>query len=245
MKKIIKLEELNLNRVSFSYGDIIESEPIRNELEINYFDLGFLCNESITNFESVLQGLWNSFINLQADNIEKIHNVLIEEYNPLDNYSGETITDYGEIKTTHEKGEQVNTFEKGEQVVNLVSGKRKTTLGQATDTQINYTVNSESANLTNNFNANEKIETNNAQRVNESDSFTDTSTNETYTDTNTNEAYTDTDTTEAYKIKETKHGNLGVTQSQTMVKNEIFLRNKYNFYSIIIKMFVDNYLLFA
>lgn len=166
--------------------------------------------------------VFNHFTDTNNDSIVRIWNALAEEYEILDNYNGTTTTVTGTSTLTDVYGENNGS---------VTYGQIKTTLGSATDTTENQVANSESATQTSYLNDSKTTNTN-GQRVNTVDSYSNDTIMEEHTDTHTNSGNT---------VTETKHGNLGVTTSQSMVENEISLRRKLSFYEYITKWFVHDY----
>ncbi len=210
--------------MSFNFKDIIDGTIFKNELTINYGLWSFTHNDNVTP-KDALQGLYNHFIDMYGDDIERIYNALQEDYEVLDNYNGSTTTTIGTKTITAVIGEQNST---------LSHGATSVTLGGGTDTSINQKANSESTLFDDSFLNNEK----NTQTV-----ASKTNTSNAYDDTNRINEHTDTTTDSGNVVTEVKRGNLGLTSSQQLVTMETELRKKTNFYRIVIEdMFLHNYL---
>lgn len=225
MSKIIsKIEDTDLSRMNFAYGDIIDGAIVKNELSINYGLWSFIHSENVSS-KDALQGLWNQFLSLYGGDIERINNALAENYEILDNYNGETITTIGTKTLTNVIGRIQST---------LSHGATSVTLGGGTDTSLLQSANSESSAYSDSFLNDEKTTQTIASKTNSSIAYDDTSDTGEHTDTTTDSGNT---------ITELKHGNLGVTTSQQMLTSEIELRKKTNFYRLVIEdMFLHNYL---
>lgn len=222
--KITKINEVNISNISFNFGDIIDGAIFKNELSLNYGCWSFLHNENVEP-KDALQGLYNQFINVYGNDIERIYNALNEDYEVLDNYNGSTTTTIGTKTMTNVYGETKSTF---------THGATSSTLGGGTDTIENKKANSESALTSSSYLDDEKTEQTTASRTNSTIA---------YDDDNTINEHTDTSTDSGNTITELKHGNLGLTSSQQLITMEKDLRLKTNFYRIIIEdMFLHNYL---
>lgn len=222
--KITKIKDVNMTGMSFNFEDIIDGTIFKNELLLNYGCWSFLHNDEVTP-KDALQGLYNQFINVYGNDIERIYDALQEDYEVLDNYNGSTITTIGTKTTTNVYGEQKSIFG---------HGATSTTMGGGTDTIENKKANSESTLTSDSYLNDEKTEQTNASRTNSTIA---------YDDDNTINEHTDTSTDSGNTVTEVKHGNLGVTTSQQMLTSEIELRKKTNFYRILIEdMFLHNYL---
>lgn len=220
---ITKINEVNMTGMSFNYKDIIDGAILKNELTINYGIWAFTHADSVTP-KDALQGLYNHFIEMYGNDIERIYDALTEDYEILDNYNGSTTTTVGTKTITNVIGE-VNS--------KLTHGATSVTLGGGTDTSKLQSANSEISTQGNFLDDTLTTQTI-ASKTNTSNSYDD--------DTQINE-HTDTTTDSGNTVTEIKHGNLGITTSQSMVESEKKLRVNNNFYRIVIEdMFLHNYL---
>lgn len=235
MKKMTKIESVDLSRVSFNYDDIVDSNIVKNELSIKFGIYSFLHNENVSSHDA-LQGLWTSFVSLYGGEIERINDALLEEYEILDNYNGNTVTTYGEKTTINGTKTITNVF--GEVNGSITHGATSVTMGGGTDTNTLEKANSESSSM-DSFLKDERNTQVVASRTNSSNEYTDTNNQDERTDTSTDSGNTITEN--SHTISEVKHGNLGVTTSQQMLTSELKLRATTNFYDIVIKMFLNRY----
>lgn len=198
-------------------------ELVYNYSEYSYYERK-LPNMFITDHDDADKFLdvFNHFTDTNNDSIVRIWNALNEEYNILDNYNGiiETVT-----------GTSTITDVFGENNGSVTYGQVKTTMGSATDNTINQVANSETTTQTSFLNDSKSINEI-GQRINTVDSYSNDTQMEEHTDTHTNSGNT---------VTETKHGNLGLTTSQSMVENEVLLRQKMNFYRFLTDWFIKEY----
>lgn len=169
-----------------------------------------------------IQKYISSIINFNAFKYSKLYNTLLLEYNPLDNVNATITNSYGAISNTKVKGQQVDIHERDAKTDSTSEniGGVTTTRGANDITETNniYGFNTSSAN---GVNADKKIINNGA--------YTDTIGQHTNANTlnygkdKLTETYgnrSDTDSTQAHTDTITRVGNIGVTSSQELLKQE-------------------------
>ena len=175
------------------------------------------CNVLYTNPDYIkfALGAWSA---KNYEPIERIYSAIIAEYNPVHNY------DRHEEYTDNTDGEVKQT---GTVALNLDGTVANSVEGNATTTNEISAYNSSTY-----------------QPNNETTYDDDRTTTDTYNRTDTT-TYDKTDTnTENKKHNGHLYGNIGVTESSTMVSHEIDLRLKYNLYHIISEMLYRDFCLY-
>lgn len=202
------------------------------------------------------------YLDTHKEAYARMWTALNAEYNPLENYNGDTTL------TVEETGKETNKNTKAGKVTsdNTVTGTKsselsitgtKTSTMQETPTSGSYTdteTRQVSAEGGSTFNNENKVTKEFAKRgETNTDSFSDyketttdsansfhdkteTSYSNDYADTN-EKSFTNRKTT----TTEVKHGNLGLTTSQQMIESELSLRLKYNFYDMMFADFIKEY----
>lgn len=207
------------------YEDLLLKSKIENAID----------NDNI----NIIMDSIDSVIIYNNSKYEKLYNTTILKYNPLDNVNATITTNYGAISNTKVKGQQTDTHERDAKTDSTTDnlGAVQTTRGANDITETNniYGFNTTSAN---GVNADKKTINNG--------SYTDTIGQHTNTNTlnygkdKLTEIYgnrSDTDSTQAHTDTITRVGNIGITSSQDLLKQErevaIFIYFDYIFTDII------------
>lgn len=164
---------------------------------------------------------------------------LQEQYNPLWNVDGTTITNVkgkteglsGTDAVTHDVKQRQQTNVYGEDKTDFVKGSGQDTVTHS-DVAFDSTVEKETY-----------------KDVTDSGSRTDSETRNTRTDTVTDAAHIDVDSTAYgrtnnvdYTTTETRHGNIGVTKSTELLRDDILLAEELrNFYTRLFTKIIDLY----
>lgn len=148
------------------------------------------------------------------DNWARLFYALSLDYNPLYNVDGTETTIYGQ---------HVETFAEGQR--QHIEGAKSRTSGERTDNSTNYTVAFDST-----------TEKEDGKTVDLTGSQTNTEA--TYTNTDTHGQ--DTSTSQTHTDTVTRQGNIGVTKSTDLLRDEVKLRQEFAFFDNVFKVFVEN-----
>lgn len=152
-------------------------------------------------------GLFNA---LYSDGLKRQIDAMNLEYNPIDNYNKiqEDTTINGAINKTYINGEQSTQYVNGERITTNVNGILK----KQTDNKISG------------YDSDSLVT--DSQTIENTDAQTNTSNSNTYTDTENVSEHTNREQTDTVTNKFTSniHGNVGVTRSQDMIRDEVELR---------------------
>lgn len=219
-----------------------EDEPVRafileydvelhKHVVINYKGLGFM--EDLYAEQTIANAVYA--FSLMGDNIKRIYDALVTDYNPLENY----FTD--------------RTEETGKEGSNVKSGSKTTTPTGSVSSQMNGTRNrtynnygSESAATT--FDnpgtvaqPNYSPTTSNKQNGTINDGFTNYGTTTSYNQYSVTETYNDiTDAQESTEgVEEHRSGNSGIFSKQDLTQRELALRETNMFIKTFVRMLVD------
>lgn len=252
---LLDIYKMNQNNPLFNVP--VEKFPFMAEYLENYFNFDFsviqkfssyvysyeplvildIENEPLDNFKQSFL----SYLSSHKETYNRIYSALMAEYNPLENYNGQSVF------TVEETGKENNKNTKTGKIItdNTLSGTKATarqdtpTSGNYIDTETNL-VSSEGNETYTNQNRTVKEIAKRGETI--TDSFnnfhdkTETSYSNDYAD-NSEKSFENRKTT----TTENKHGNLGVTTSQQMVESEILLRLKYQFYELLFSDFIKQY----
>ena len=218
-----------------------------------------LTDSPFAHFKRMFQG----YLATHSNSWNRIYEALNAEYAILDNYSGEiktTVTELGTEGTKHtvDGQKEIDSSMTGSRENELaITGSKKDIMKELPDNNTKYS-DTQTTQISpeggNNFTNQSKITTESEKRSvsNETtytnykekntESFNNYKTNVTESYSNdyvdkVEKAFTDRQTV----TEELKHGNLGVTTSQSMIESEISLRLKNNFYEMIFEDFVKMY----
>lgn len=176
------------------------------------------------NNESAITLMGGSFAAIYSNTLDRLHEVLTIDYNPIENYSAtETYTDTRQLS------------DKTVDSLNKTITDNSTT---DTDTETESTVNTELKKSGYNV-ATPIIDT--IQNTTENNTSTNTETVErSGNETHAGQSDKTVDETITHTLK--RSGNIGVTTSQQMIESELTLRNN-DFWEILLKKFADTFTL--
>lgn len=218
-----------------------------------------LTDSPFAHFKRMFQG----YLATHNNSLNRIYDALNAEYGILDNYNGEskiTVSELGTEGTKHtiDGQKEIDSSMIGSKENELaITGSKKDTMKELPDSNAKYSdsqttqVSSEGGN---DFTNQSKI-INETEKRSASNETTFTNYKEKNTESfnnyksNVTESYSNNYADKLEKsfngrqtvTEELKHGNLGVTTSQSMIESEISLRLKNNFYELIFDEFVKMY----
>lgn len=185
--------------------------------------------ESDTNADIIAE--WKAEVasieTVYLENWARLWYALQEPYNPLYNVDGLTTYTYGEHVSDTEHGLQEHEY--GQRT--HTEGAKSATLGSHTDTSTAYSVSYD--------------DTTEKETGKQSDTIgAQTNTEEQYTNTegahtDKDKAFTDTDTSYEHTDTELRQGNIGVTKSTELLRDEIKLRGEFAFFKTVFQTMVE------
>lgn len=218
-----------------------------------------LTDSPFAHFKRMFQG----YLATHNNSLNRIYEALNTEYGILDNYNGEsktTVSELGTEGTSHtiDGQKEIGSSMTGSRENELsITGSKKETMKELPDNNTKYS-DTQTTQISpeggSSFTNQSKITTESEKRS-VSNETTFTNYKETNTETfnnyksNVTESYSNDYVDKLEKAfnnrqtvtEELKHGNLGVTTSQSMIESEISLRLKNNFYEMIFDDFVKMY----
>lgn len=218
-----------------------------------------LTDSPFAHFKTLFQG----YLATHSNSWSRIYEALNTEYGILDNYNGEskiTVSELGTEGTKHtvDGQKEINSNMTGSKENELaITGSKKETMKELPDNNTKYsdTQTTQISPEGGNTFANQTKVTNETEKRSASNETTFTNYKEKNTESfnnyksNVTESYSNNYADKIEKsfngrqtvTEELKHGNLGVTTSQSMIESEISLRLKNNFYEMIFDDFVKKY----
>lgn len=148
------------------------------------------------------------------ENWARLFYALSLEYNPLYNVDGTETTVYGAHTSTFNEGQRQH-----------IEGAKSRTSGQRSDTSTSYTVA---------FDSTTEKEDGKSSDV----TGAQTNTEETYTNTDTHAL--DTTVSQTHTDTLTRQGNIGVTKSTDLLRDEVKLRQEFAFFDNLFKVMIEN-----
>lgn len=161
----------------------------------------------------------NSIVAIHLTSWAKLYHALSLTYNPIWNVDGTEKEIYSSELTTNVFGSDKNT---------MVYGQDKTT--NVTDTRSNETTDYSMA-----YDSNTEHESGRTQTT--LDGGTDTATRDSHTDINTRDSRTDTSNVGEHTITKIRGGNIGITETTTLLNHEWEFRRK-NFFQEVIETII-------
>jgi len=215
-----------LNEADFIFGEIASGTEILKLIKRNYYNRQFI--DSDTRYEdstpttagACFTDIFKDFVTRRLDGYTRIYNMMLQEYNPLENY--DRIEDGSRTRTTvygekvndvvdNRKNESISTPRVEITAENFIVGYNET-VGQLSGKTVTKT------------NANDEIN----DTIVSQNSGGETQTERTHTDTIT-------DGYDNYRI----HGNVGVTTPAQMIMGELDIRERYDLIKAIVRAFID------
>lgn len=215
-----------LTEEDFTFGEIASGSEILKLIKRNYYNRQFI--DSDTRYEdstpttagACFTDIFKDFVSRRLDGYTRIYDMMLQEYNPLENYdrleegTRSHTTVYGEkinAVVDTRKNESVSTPRVEITAENFVVGYNETA-GQLTGKTVTKTNGSDEINDT----------------IVSQNSGGETHTEQSHTDTVT-------DSFDNYRI----HGNVGVTTPAQMIMGELDIRERYDLIKAIVRAFID------
>ena len=174
-------------------------------------------SESDADIAAEVKAEFKSILLIYLDNWARLYYALNEPYNPLFNVDGTTTYVYGEHVTDHDIASRTNSH---------TEGAKSRTRGTRTDNSTTYAVS---------YDATTEKET--GKQTDELGSSTDTE--QTYTNNDVVGGGKDTDTSKTHTDTETRQGNIGVTKSTELLRDEIKLRTDFAFFKTLFQTIIE------
>lgn len=210
----------------FVFGEIASGTEVLKLIKRNYYNRIFIdadthLDDSTPMTASVcFADMFKDFVSRRLDNYKRIYDMMLQEYNPLENYD------------RMEEGSVVRTKDYGEKVTSTVDDKRN----ESTSTpRVEISVD----NFVVGYNEDEPhLAGKTVTKANGSDTVNDTivsqnSGGETYTE----QTHTDTETESRNGFR--VHGNIGVTTPADMILGELGVRERFDLVKLIVRTFID------
>lgn len=229
MKKRYKIGDFlnNADPENFSFGIIASGQEMLKIFKRYYYDRVFVdCdtdaeNSTVDTALACFEDLYKEFQERRLQNYMRIYDMMLMEYNPLENYD------------RLEEGSIIRSKEYGEKVTSSVDTKRNesTSTPKVEITAENFVVgyNEDTPHLSGKT----------VTKANGSDTINDkivsqNSGGETYTE----QTHTDTETESRNGFR--VHGNVGVTTPAQMIMGELGIRERYDLVKAIATTFIDD-----
>ena len=215
-----------LDAAAFAFGEIIEGEALLKHINRQYGERYIIDTDtppSLSTPETAAAVFTDEFYAFRArrgDNYKRLYDMLLLEYNPIENY---------------------DRFEEGGYSDETVNGQRKR---ETEDTRGNTSTTIPRVQMTTEtygagFNSDEPVLTGKSvASTNASEEVADTiKTQNSGGETVTEESYTDTTTRsyDGYRI----HGNIGVTTTAQMIQGELLMRRRLDLAALVIEEFMN------
>ena len=216
----------HLDAAKFAFGDIIEGAALLKHVNRQYGERYIIDSDtpqSLSTSETaaaVFTDEFEGFKSRRGDNYKRLYDMLLLEYNPIENY---------------------DRFEEGGYSDETVNGQRKR---ETEDTRGNTSTSTPRVEMTSEtygagFNSETPVLTGKSvTRTNASEGVTDTiQTQNSGGETVTEESYTDKTTRsfDGYRI----HGNIGVTTTAQMMQGELLMRRRLDLAALVIEEFMN------
>lgn len=215
-----------LENNNFTFGEIASGEEVLKMIRRNYFSRIFIDTDTRyedstpTTASECFTDMYAEFVNRRLANFTRLYDMLLQEYNPLENYD------------RIEEGEKVTTSVYGEKVTTTEDTKRNESIStpRLQITTENYVVA---------YNESNPVLTGKTVSIpNGSDEVNDTIVSQ----NSGGETYTEDERTDTVTVGNNNfriHGNIGITTPVQMILGELGLRERIDLVKIIVKEFVD------
>lgn len=228
MRRQYELDEFmdELADADFVFGEIASGTEVLKLIKRNYYSRQFIDadaryeDSTPTSAGACFTDLYKDFVSRRLAGYTRIYDMMLMEYNPLENYD------------RIEEGAIVRSTEYGEKVTNSVDTKRNESIStpRVEITTKNFIVgyNEDEPHLAGQTvtNANGSNEVNDT--IVSQNSGGETYTEQTHTDT-------ETERHENFRV----HGNIGVTTPAQMIMGELDIRGRFDLVKAIVRSFVD------
>lgn len=228
MRRQYEIEEFSemLFENDFVFGEIASGAEILKLIKRNYYNRQFIDVDS--RYEdstpmtvgSCFVDMFKDFVSRRLDGYTRIYNMMLQEYNPLENYD------------RMEEGTRTHTTVYGEKVNDIVDTRKNESVStpRVEITAENFVVG---------YNETEgQLAGKTVTKTNASDEVNDVIVSENSGgETHTERTHTDTvtDSYDDYRV----HGNIGVTTPAQMILGELEIRERYDLVKAIVKTFID------
>ena len=228
MRKQYKIDDFSgmLFDNDFTFGEIASGTEILKLIKRNYYNRQFIdadtrYEESTPMTASVcFVDMFKDFVSRRLTGYKRIYDMMLQEYNPLENYD------------RIEEGARIHTTVYGEKVDDVVDTRRNesTSTPRVEITAENFVVG---------YNETEgQLSGKTVTKTNGSDEINDTIVSQNSGgETHTERTHTDTvtDGYDDYRV----HGNIGVTTPAQMIMGELEIRERYDLVKAIVRTFID------
>lgn len=215
-----------LENDNFTFGAIASGEEVIKMIRRNYFNRIFIDTDTRyedstpTSAGACFTDMFAEFVKRRLVNFTRLNAMLLQEYNPLENYD------------RMEEGEKVTTSVYGEKISTTEDTKRNESIStpRLQITTENYVVA---------YNESEPVLTGKTVSIpNGSEDVNDTIVSQ----NSGGETYTENERTDTVTVGNNNfriHGNIGVTTPAQMILGELGLRERIDLVKIIVKEFID------
>lgn len=228
MRKVYEIDDFSemLFDNDFTFGEIASGTEVLKLIKRNYYNRQFIDTDSKYEDSTPMTAgacfadMFKDFVSRRLANYNRIYDMMLLEYNPLENYD------------RLEEGSIIRSKEYGEKVTSTVDDKRNesTSTPKVEITAENFVVG---------YNEDEPhLAGKTVTKANGSDTINDTivsqnSGGETYTE----QTHTDTETESRNGFR--VHGNIGVTTPAQMIMGELDIRERFDLVKAIVRTFID------
>lgn len=228
MRRQYEIEEFTdiLVNNDFVFGEIASGAEVLKLIKRNYYNRQFIDvdtryeDSTPTTAGACFTDMFKDFVSRRLDGYTRIYDMMLQEYNPLENYD------------RMEEGTRTHTTVYGEKVNDVVDTRKNTSVStpRVEITAENFVVG---------YNETEgQLAGKTVTKANGSDEVNDTIVSENSGgETHTESTHTDTitDSYDDYRI----HGNIGVTTPAQMIMGELEIRERYDLVKAIVRTFID------
>lgn len=228
MRRQYEIEEFSgmLFDNDFVFGEIASGTEILKLIKRNYYNRQFIdvdtrYEDSTPMSASVcFVDMFKDFVSRRLDNYKRIYDMMLKEYNPLENYD------------RLEEGAVIRSKEYGEKVTSSVDNKRNESISTP---KVEISV----ENFVVGYNEDEPhLGGKTVTKTNSSDTVNDTIVSQNSGgETITEQLHTDTETESRNGFR--VHGNIGVTTPADMILGELGVRERFDLVKLIVRTFID------
>lgn len=228
MRRVYEIDDFSemLFDNDFVFGEIASGTEVLKLIKRKYYNRQFIDTDSRYEDSTPMSAsvcfvdMFKDFVSRRLENYSRIYNMMLKEYNPLENYD------------RFEEGSIIRSTEYGEKVTNSVDTKRNESIStpKVEITAENFVVgyNEDEPHLA----GKTVTKTNGSNEINDTivsqNSGGETFTEQTHTDI-------ETESRNGFRI----HGNIGVTTPAQMIMGELDIRERYDLVKAIVRTFID------
>lgn len=228
MRRQYEIEEFSemLFDADFVFGEIANGAEVLKLIKRNYYNRQFIDVDSRYEDSTPMTAsvcfadMFKDFVSRRLAGYTRIYNMMLQEYNPLENYD------------RIEEGARIHTTVYGEKVNDIVDTRKNESVStpRVEITAENFVVG---------YNETEgQLAGKTVTKTNGSDEINDTIVSQNSGgETHTERTHTDTvtDGYDNYRV----HGNIGVTTPAQMIMGELEIRERYDLVKAIVRTFID------